>query len=139
MYRWQTLTLAKLEANAKGFKTTVAQIQAAKKLLLDIGLQHFLEPSARYDFAPSRTNSELTLVWEVDGRELRASIQPSGQIRLSPPPQADRRGMHGSDASITDPSDAEVQDAVQRLLFEHTGGFPITPGDKAAYLEAGLV
>lgn len=96
MYRWQILTLAKLEACADVMGTAPAQIQGAKRVLIDIGIQHFFEPQSKYfslnDLAGYEKLHKIALSWVVDDRELQIVIWPDGSATLG-----ETRGLFDSE------------------------------------------
>ena len=114
MYRWQTLTLARIEANTATFGTTTEQIQAAKRLLLEIGIHYFPEPHIGYAAPPAGYHGgkhDLSLIWAVDDRQMQATIDPSammvGLVVTS----------HGKPSVAYELTLSGVREAVQELLF----------------------
>lgn len=112
MYRWQTITLARVEHNRSTFGTNDHQVAAIKRFLLDIGLQHFPEPELSYP--PDKV--VMSLRWFVDDRELRVDFNPYGRVVI------DRasRGEDGSGGHCTGaitPNGDDVHSAVRWLLF----------------------
>lgn len=90
MFRWQTLTLARLEVSdcPRGL------IENVKLFLLRVGLPHFMEPYV--GFPPTAEgDAAATLTWEVDNRELYVTFKhpgnysierrEDGENRLAPP------------------------------------------------------
>ena len=82
MYRWQTLTMARVEH--LGATITAEQKNSALFVLLAVGTPHFPEPevgaSRRPDTEGSRPEFSVELKWLVDDRVWILSVDPSGTI-----------------------------------------------------------
>jgi len=125
MYRWQTLTMARVESWGSviegGFNPK--QIAAVKQLLWAIRLQHFTEPYVSDVRCSERPRDrDVYLGWEVEDRQWQVTINPSGDYEEC------ARGpgtlIDGSFVNAEKSGD-EIRERVHWLLF----GQKITPPD----------
>lgn len=81
MYRWQTLTLARIESNLGNAYPDL--LTAARDFLLDIGLRYCPEPTVDYPPRTADSKPTIWLTWKVDDRDVRAEFDSSGFVGMS--------------------------------------------------------
>lgn len=121
MYRWQTLTLARIE-HLSGSAISAKQAAAARDLLFAIGTQHFPEPFVSFiggDRGSKQFDVTLSLMWTVDDRTWNVSIDSDGCCHDSG--ESSNEGFAGS---MRWPETDPVRSGVHWLLFGH---FPPSP------------
>lgn len=81
MFRWQTLTLARIESERAGYP--YKQLDSIKEFMYSIAQRFFPEPEIGHPPLNEGENGPLVcLIWRVDDRVLLVTFHPSGKLEL---------------------------------------------------------
>jgi hypothetical protein len=122
MYRWQTLTLARVEALLTNVGSA-ALGSGIKTFLYRLEQSHFPEPLVSRG---SQSGLSVTLSWSVDDRQLHVTVDEAGKVSCwqynrNEAPTDDRPADVNVDVTAPD-SIAQIRALKEWLLFGYTLG-----------------